>query len=384
VFFPGVRRRTTRIPHAFVTFALGITAVSLTVVAWALWAPSPAGNGSRFVLPAANVTEIRSVAYTIPGPEFDDVVVRPASGGGLPRVVATFPSSGLTNVHARGVASPHGEFIAIQWVPPFSTAANLSIVELRDSSPSAARVPDVVVDPFSIMAWASDGTRFAVTRTERTSEAERTLILEVNAQTLTAVPVAEYTGILDVAPVGYSFDGQRLFVVVVDQKGSNLHAVGAGKTDVIAELSPGRTQDWALSPDGSRLAFVDILGGGSRTYIGRTLLLATGQISTAPATRNQFGATWAPGSPSPGFGGPGGDWQLTDPVADGVVLVPNAWSPDGSYLVATLNSPVPGEGPPAPPVIELISRESATAPSARIRISEASGAAFLGWVSDLD
>jgi len=384
VFFPGARRRTTRIPHAVVTFALGVTAVSLTVIAWALWAPSPAGNGPGLLAPAANVTEIRSVAYTIPGPQFDDVVVRPASGITLPRVVATFPSSGLTNVHARGVASPHGDLIAIQWVPAFSTAANLSIVDLRGSSPSVTQVPEVVVDPLSTMAWASDGSRFAVTSTERIAGFEHVTILEVNADAHTAVPVAEYTDILDASPVGYSFDGRQLFVVVVDQKGSNLHAIGSGSAEVIAELSPGRTQDWALSPDGSRLAFVDILGGGSRTYIGRTLVLATGQINTAPAARNQFGATWAPGSPSPGFGGPGGEWQLTDRGADGVVLVPNAWSPDGAYLVATLNSPVLGEGPPAPPVIELISRETATAPSARVRISEASGAAFLGWVSNFD
>jgi hypothetical protein len=54
------------------------------------------------------------------------------------------------------------------------------------------------------------------------------------------------------------------------------------------------------------------------------------------------------------------------------------------FLVATLNHPVEGAGPPAPPVIELISRETATADSVRVRISEASGAAFLGWVTNLD
>ena len=383
MIFPGVRRRSFHVPDSAIPVALGASAVCLTIAAWAIWSPSPAGLDNAFTA-GARPNNMRSVAYTVPGPVTDDIVVRPAAGVGLPKVVATFPSSGLTNVHARGVASPLGEHIAVQWVPAFATVANLSVIDLSGPSPVIREAAGITIDPLSPIAWSHDGTRFAVLRTDRTANEESTTVLEIDLATLIATPIARYTGVLDVAPVGYSFDNQDLFVAVVDQKGSNLHSVGPGRSEIVAELSPGRTRDWSLSPDGARLAFIDILGGGSRTFVGRTLILATGQITTLPAERNQFGAAWLPGSPSPGFGGPGGDWQLTDPGAEGVVLVPNAWSPDGDYLVATLNTTVSGAGPAAPPVIELISRETATAQSVRVRISEASGAAFLGWVADLD
>jgi hypothetical protein len=196
--------------------------------------------------------------------------------------------------------------------------------------------------------------------------------------------MAAFENVFEAVPVGYSFDGARLFTVVLDQRGTNLYAARPGRTELVAELSPGRTGYWALSPDGARLAFVDILGSGSRRYVGRTLTIATGAISTLPAEKDQFGASWMPGSPLPSFGGPGGAWKLTDPAAQSGYIVPEAWSPDGQLLVATVYSP--GDDPAGRPstVIEIITPTTTTSPSSRYRVSDASGASFLGWVKNLN
>jgi Tol biopolymer transport system component len=170
----------------------------------------------------------------------------------------------------------------------------------------------------------------------------------------------------------------------VDPRGSNLYSEQGGKSELVAEISPGRTRDWALSPDGSRLAFIDILSGGARAYVGRTLVIATGAITTLPAEKNHVGASWVPGSPLPSFGGPGGAWQLTDPAPDAAYLVPEDWSPDGSYLVATVYAETSDRTSRPASALELIKRESDGEESTRLRFSDAQGAAFLGWVRNLN
>ena len=89
-----------------------------------------------------------------------------------------------------------------------------------------------------------------------------------------------------------------------------------------------------------------------------------------------------PGSPMPSFGGPGGSWQLTEPESSGAYLVPAAWSPDSSYLAASVYSPAGAEA--STRSLELLQRETATTPGRRVVLSDEPGAAFLGWVHDLD
>ncbi|MGE0598076.1 MAG: TolB family protein [Dehalococcoidia bacterium] len=351
----------------------------MTLFAWLLIAPSNVGTNE--VVFGPDISNVRSIAYTIPGAQFDDIVVQPADGSTAPRVIATVPSGGPTGAHVRGAASPLGDTIALLWVSPFAVRANLSLV---DTSSGEVRQVDGQFDALSEVAWSADGRRVALISTGESDGAKRTKVIEVDTTTLLSIPVAEFEGAIQVAPVGYSFDSSRLYIVVVDARGSNLYEQSAGKSQLVAELSPGRTRDWALSPDGSRLAFIDVLGGGARNYIGRTMVIATGTITTQPAEKNQIGASWVPGSPLPAFGGPGGAWQLTDPAPDAAYLVPEDWSPDGHYLVATVYaSSSDGSGPPQS-ALELIKREPVSGESARLRFSEAQGAAFLGWVRDLN
>lgn len=383
MFFPGVRRRGFHVPHPLIPFALAIGAITLTLLAWALFAPSRAGEVS-VPLAGPALDDLRSVAYTVPGESSDEIVVQPISRTAAPRVIASFPNGGAQWPHARGMAAPQGDRLAVLWLPLFASGASLALVDI---AAGANRTVPGEFDYNSELAWAPDGTKLAVAGEAGASDKRVTTVFEVDAGSLAAGPVAEFEGAIEVAPVGYSLDSARLFIVVVDQRGSNLYVERSGETEFVAELSPGRTQGWALSPDGSRLAFTDVLVGGSRTHIGRTLLIATGAITTLPAEKDQVGPSWMPGSPIPAFGGPGGSLQLTDPAPGGAFLVPQAWSADGSHVAAVVYSEgTDGQtGPQSGPstALEIISRATASSPSVRARLSDVSGAEFLGFVRDL-
>ena len=381
MFFPGARRRAFHIPHAFVPFGLAIVAVVLTLVAWALFSRSDAGLENP-VRPLPDIASIRSVAYTLPGRDFDDVVVRQADSSNAPRVIATFPNSGSTGYHIHGAASPLGDHIAVISLPPFASRASgtLSLVNVATGEVTAV---DGLFDYFTRVSWAPDGSRLAVVRYEQTPSGRKQTVVEVDLMTRVARPVAEFSDALDVVPVGYSFDSQRLFVVAVDNKGSNLYMERGGKIQLESELSPGRTRDWALSPDGSRLAFVDVLAGGSRTFVGRTLIVATGAVTTLPSQGEQVGVSWMPGSPVPAFGGPGGSLQLSGQSDDNGYVVPAGWSPDANFLVATVFGNHPKDLA-ATGSLELVKRETPDSPSHRIVLSDGPGAAFLGWVRNLN
>lgn len=379
MFFPRTHWLHPRLPRAILPFLLGTVAIAITLFAWLLFAPSNVGTNEVAFGP--DISTVRSISYTIPGAEFDDIMVQPADGSTAPRVIATLPSGGPTGAHARGSASPLGDTIALLWVSPFAARANLSLV---DTATGEVRQVDGQFDTLSEVAWSADGRHVAVTSTSDLDGTKNAKVVEIEASTLVGTPVAEFDGAIQVVPVGYSFDSSRLYIVLVDARGSNLYQQSNGKSELVAELSPGRTRDWSLSPDGSRLAFIDILGGGARNFVGRTVVIATGTITTQPSEKNQFGASWVPGSPLASFGGPGGAWQLTDPAADAAYLVPEDWSPDGHYLVATVYaSSSEGSGPPKS-ALELIQRETTTSESTRLRFSDAPGAAFLGWVRDLN
>ena len=379
MFFPGVRR-AFHIPESAIPVFLAFVAIVTGIVAWAIATRSNAGIEAP-AHPLPDIASIRSVAYTVPGHDFDDLVVRPADGSTSPRVIATFPNSGATGYHIHGASSPLGDYVAVVSLPSFTTraGAGLSIVDVANGSVATIRGQ---FDYFTRVAWSPDGSRVAAVRYEEIDGARVSTVVEVDVASGAVRPVAQFQDAIDVAPVGYSFDSERLYIVAVDNRGSNLFLERAGKVQLEAELSPGRTRDWNLSPDGSRLAFVDILAGGSRTFVGRTLVIATKSVTTLPAAADQFGASWMPGSPVPAFGGPGGSWQLTEPGEAGAYLVPAAWSPDSQYLVGNVYAPAGAEATTRS--LELVVRESQNAPSKRVVLSNDPGAAFLGWVHNLN
>ena len=136
--------------------------------------------------------------------------------------------------------------------------------------------------------------------------------------------------------------------------------------------------DWSLSADGSRLAFVDVLGASSRSFVGRTLTIATGTVTTLPATGNQLGTVWRPGAVLPEFGGPGGSLQLSEPDDPSAYIRPEKWSPQGDLVAATVFEAGGDQYAPQTAALELGS------PEHRELITETPGASFLGWVRDLE
>ena len=348
------------------------------LVAWAFLAASPLGNETLTTpKPLVRPESVRSVAYIVPGRERDWLYVRSVDGGGA-RMVDSFPTVSFANLHARGAASPSGDRVAVLSVP--DPARPLAVMTLIDLNGGGRLVQGVAFDYLSALAWSPDGQFVAGVNSQPAadglgSDADLTVVEGATGEPTLA---AHFDNVFQVAPVGYSLDQERLFVVTIDQSGSALWAVRGGKSQKVAMLSTGRTRDWSLSPDGSRLAFADIVAAGERSYAGRTMLIATGAVTGSSATGNEWGPAWMPGSQVPVFGGPGGGVRLTSPPPEGAYVVPASWSPDGTMLVATIYSASSDRSAQPEESVELVTSTS------RARLAEEPGVRFLGWVRNIE
>jgi WD40 repeat protein len=344
--------------------------VTLTLVAWAAFGASPASNGVDAVLPAVPEAPVRSVAYWVAQDGRDTIYAKQADTGRM-RFIASFdrlyPGTAL---HIRGKASPMADRIAILSVENSTAEAQLTFVDVNTGQ---KRVAPEGYSHLSELAWSRDGLRVALVAADRTS------VMEVDSATLETGLVASFPSARQVAPVGYSITGKRLFVVVVDQAGSSLWSVEGGKASRLWSLSAGLTASWALSRDGSRLAYIDVRGVGEQRYAGRTMLIATGEVLSAGPEGDQLGAAWRPGSEIADFGGPGGSFQLVGSPSPGPsYVVPVEWSPDGEWLVAAIYSAEgDGSGPPVPS-LEL----ARPGELIRLPLAEDGAANLLGWVQD--
>lgn len=372
------------VPRHLPPILFGIIVIAVMLVAWAALTPSSISNESSSVPAPVSPSLVRSIAYTVPSGNADNVYVRPINATGAGQLIASFPS--YFDLHARGSASPAGDRLAVLSTTGIgSTYARLTLIQLpvanqgiSENDAQAGSVP--TVDYLSTVTWSRDGEDVVVTHTAPPDATGRSSIqlLQVDAASLAVTTVATFENVYGAAPVGFSIDGRALFVVVTDQSGSNLWAVNGGRSQKLAALSPGRTRDWSLSPDGSRLAYIELLGSGERTYAGRTLVIATGAVIDSDPSTNQLGPVWEPSSQVPDFGGPGGTVQLAlaSPVA--AYLVPASWSPDGSTLAATIYSASSDLGIPSPATIELVTSGH------RVPLATAEGAQVFGWVRNVN
>lgn len=363
------------VPHSLGPLLLGILAVVGTVLAWAAFNARPLSTDSRIaVYEPVDPAQVRAVAYSVPGAGLDNIYVRSVEPGSEPTLHAAFPY--VYGLHARGSASPRADLLAVLSVSSDPTFARMTLLNIASHSSS---IVDAEFDYLSALAWSQDGWRVAAVRSGPADDAGRVAasIVEVDARTGAATAVASFDGVLEAAPVGYSPGGEKLFVVAINQSGSTLWVVRNGRSERVALLSAGRTRDWVLSPDGARLAFVDVRPDGDRTYSGRTMLLATGAISEQAAAGDQIGAVWTPGSEVPDFGGPGGSVRLTGSEGEDQYVIPVRWSPDGTVLAArvlTSNGDRAGAAPGE--TLELATPES------RLFLADTPGAWVFGFVID--
>ncbi|HEX6032505.1 MAG TPA: hypothetical protein VFY90_13815 [Tepidiformaceae bacterium] len=357
-------RPVIHVPQTLLPFGLAAAAITLTIVGWAAFAVHPTSNGSSAVLPALPYENVNSVAYAVAEGGMDRIYVRRAGAATEPRLVGELPYA--FNLHVRGQASPLADQLALLSVNQPSSEARLTFLDVATRQQIQA---DGSYDYLSGLAWSREGRVAAVAPDGIT-------VTEVDSRTGAASVAASFEGAKQVSPVGYSLNGKRLYVAVNNHSGSWLWAVEAGQRTKVAVLSPGATAWWSLSPDGSRLAFVDLVGVGPQRYAGRTLMIATGEVLSASPEGDQMGAAWYPGSEVAVFGGPGGGVRLSAPEGP-LNVIPADWSPDGEWLVASIysagsNGPTSMKGS-----TELVSDTT--------RIPLADGpVSFFGWVEDLE
>jgi hypothetical protein len=384
LFVPGVRQGF-HVPQQLQPYLLAATAVTVTLIAWAVIAPGHISTETQYAPgPAARAGNVHSVAFSVAKDGYDVVLVRRADAEvtGTAREVARFPIP-VNDLHLKGSAAPTADRLAVLTASSQSPTAALTLLTLPGGMKTNISGD---FDYLSRIAWAADGGRVALTTSKpdgpTTVSAD---VVEVDSGSGGTHVAAHFASAFAVEPVGYSLDGTRLYVVTIDQSGSTLWSVRDGKAEKSAPLSAGPTRDWTLSPDGSRLAYVDIATTGEVSYTGRTLLIATGAVSNSLATANQFGSAFEPGSQIPVFGGPGGSVQLEADAGESAYLVPASWSPDGSMLVATIFS-ASGDNDSSPSEsVELVTWSTADGSgpqSKRVSLAEASDARFLGWVVD--
>ena len=357
------------VPRPLITALTVLCAVLTAVLAAALFVRSTSDDEPIGLPGAAILAPVTAIAYAVREGGFDSIYVRSLEGTDSPRLLESFPV--LFNLRVRGSAAPSGDTLAILHIESgLGAAARLTLLDVASGD---TREVDSGFDYLSSIAWHPSGLALAVTRPTVPGEPARgATLVEVDTRTLTATDRYTFAGASRVHPIGYSADGSRIFVVVIDQAGSTLWAVATGEPERIASLSPGLTRDWALSPDGSRLAFIDRLGAGGRSQAGRVLVIATGAVLDVGLDGDQFGTAWRPGAAVPDFGGPEGSVRLSA-AEEGQYLSPITWSPDGAHLVASVFAPGEG-GAPSTERVEILSAVE------RVRLSEHDSAAFLGLV----
>ncbi|MFN0094101.1 MAG: hypothetical protein ACKVVT_04905 [Dehalococcoidia bacterium] len=361
MFAPRTQRPVT-VPGWLGTLGLATILTCVPVAVWAAFAARPTGDeAAPSHSGAAPAPALPSVAYAEQRDGMDWIMVRPLAGGD-PSPVVAFPAP--FGVHLRGFASPRGDQIAVLRATGERSHGRLTLVSLPDGMDVDAE------GTFSYagrIAWAPDGLQLAAVGEDRTS------LVVVDAADGNRLRDHSFPGALEVAPIGYTGDGSAVFVVVVDAAGSTLWRWSATSRDRVGLLSPGPTLQWALSPDGARLAYIDRLAvGGGQAFAGRTFVLATGEVLRAQGESDQLGAVWRPGAGVPEFGGPGGTLRLVEQTGAGTII-PLAWSGDGGALVAGVTGAAEG----APATLEVIHADY------RVPLSREPGAFFLGFVRDL-
>ncbi len=370
---PGIRHGL-HIPRSVTRLLLAVLVLCGVVAGWAILAPGRVSTDGP-ALPYTSIGNIRSIAYIEPRDGRDHVMVRSSAEGSEPVSLYSLDIA-ISGLHARGLVSPDAARIALL-NSGTTVSARMTLLQLSGSAPTPV-FAEGTFDHLSRLAWSPDSQRITAVRTTIGAEGNiSTDVIEVDALAGSTRTVTSVKRPLEVAPVGYSIDGARLFWVVVDSSGSNLWMERDGVVSRVGELSPGRTKDWSLSPDGSRLAFVDILGASSRNYVGRTLTIASATITTLPATGNQLGTAWRPGALLPEFGGPGGSLQLSEPSSEAAYIRPERWSPLGDLVVATVFAEGSDRYAPLTQAIEIGGTDR------RELVTDVQGASFLGWVRDL-
>lgn len=248
-------------------------------------------------------------------------VVNAADG----RAIEVATVAHLPGFAPRGSVSPNGRWLALIAATGGVPAQPLAALLALHLETGEARILAANVDPLQEALWTPDSGAVVVTR----GGADGIAVLRVGLDG--AETALERRAALAVAPVGFDAAG-RLLAVVLDGRGSTLTRDGADARHLSAHL----TRDWALSPDGAALAFVETNLDGGLRYLPRVAAIAEGAVSAAagiPVGGQALGAAWPPHGGAARFGHepetvPGG----VRAQAAGGFDVPLGYSRDGAAL----------------------------------------------------
>ena len=251
-----------------------------------------------------------------------------------PMEIATVPH--LQGFHLRGTVSPSGRQVALL-APDHGLAAHplASLLALDLETGLVTRLAEGL-DPLQEALWTPDSTAIVVTRGGRTATGElRVAVVRIGLDGRETV-IEQHAGALMVAPLGFDAEG-RLLAVRIDADGSTLTSAG----EPLRWLSAHITRDWALSPDGTRIAFIEASTWGGLRYVPRVVAIeGTGGVAAASTSTTQaLGVAWSPAGDGPSFGrepsippgsvsaqAPAGFDVPLDYSRDGSALAVNHWS----------------------------------------------------------
>lgn len=184
------------------------------------------------------------------------------------------------------VLSPDGKAIAYTALPPGApkpspdTPAQAAIVDADGGAHVVAEDVDLLVAP----VWSPDSRSIVVRKNTPTDDGAGAFDLLLIARDGTPSTITTWRSAA-VFPIAFSPDGSKLYFATLNGGGTDLYSValdGSGETK-IAHLSDQVARDWRLSPGGDTLAYSAAESGDTPQVIAKTLDLATGVASDAVA-----------------------------------------------------------------------------------------------------
>jgi len=325
---------------AFWTVAVfGVVLLVLLFLSFALEARTPASA------PATGAATGGRIAYFEFGTDADTLWLAAAADPSDRKAaftVAHAPEFGVVPS-----ISPFGGEVAYTALSPENPAPGPdSPADLWAASLSGDTAPRLIaggVDLLVAPAWSPDAKRVVYRR----SGTEGYSLVEMPADGGAERVLASTPSGQALFPVGFTPDGATFYHVALSDEGSHLFAldIASGEQTLVAQLSDGLTRDWALSPDGSQLAFLALTytpdAVNSRAYV---VDLADGAIDpVSDLAVSAFGPVWdANGALVVGTlsrEGEGSFVKLQDGVTSQVLGpdsgfdVPLTFLPGGAYLV---------------------------------------------------
>ncbi len=216
----------------------------------------------------ADLTEVETL-LTIP---------HAAEYGILPSISPDGDRFAYTALEA-GLASPGPDSPAQLWVAGISDADPRMLTE----------GVDLLVHP----VWTPDGESLVYRRS--TTGAHTLALMDADGGEEHIVAYSETEALF---PAGFvQGSSHLLYVGLSEDGGSHLYDVelASGVATQIATLSGGLTREWALSPDGTRLAFLDIAFNETAIASRAAVLdIANGGVTLmTPADEVAFGPVWS-------------------------------------------------------------------------------------------